>query len=63
MYLGILMMLAGIAIWFGTLPFALATIGWWAVIRFAFCPCEERKLEQTFGDDYRRYSTEVSRWI
>ena len=63
MYLGILMMLAGIGIWFGTLPFALATIGWWVVIRFAFCPYEERKLEQTFGGDYRRYRAHVSRWI
>lgn len=63
MYLGIVLMLAGIAIWFGTLPFLLATIGWWIVIRFAFCPYEERKLEDTFGSEYRRYRMRVSRGI
>jgi protein-S-isoprenylcysteine O-methyltransferase Ste14 len=63
MYLGIVLMLSGIAIGFGTLPFVLAAIAWWAVIQFAFCPYEEQKLLNTFGNEYRRYRARVRRWI
>jgi protein-S-isoprenylcysteine O-methyltransferase Ste14 len=63
MYLGIVLMLAGVASWFGTLPFVTAAAAWWAIIQFVFCPYEERKLESTFGAVYRDYRNRVRRWL
>lgn len=63
MYLGIVMMLGGITLWFGTVPFAIATMLFFLTIQLAFCPFEERKLEASFCEDYIRYRTQVRRWI
>jgi len=63
MYLGMLMMLAGIAAWFGTLPFYFAVIALFAIINQSFCPYEESKLEAAFGRSYETYKSQVRRWI
>ena len=63
MYLGIVLMLSGVALWAGTLPFALAAAGFFLVINAAFCPYEEQKLANTFGPDYAAYRRRVRRWV
>lgn len=63
MYLGMIMMLGGVASWFGSLPFVAATAAYFLVIQRVFCPYEERKLMAEFGDDYRRYQARVRRWL
>jgi protein-S-isoprenylcysteine O-methyltransferase Ste14 len=63
MYLGVVTMLLGVALWFGTLPFALAALAFFLVIDRVFCPYEERKLVQGFGEEYERYRSRVRRWI
>jgi protein-S-isoprenylcysteine O-methyltransferase Ste14 len=63
MYLGITLMLLGIAIWSGSLPFYAAAIGFNTIIHHAFCPYEEAKLKAAFGDEYERYASRVRRWI
>ena len=63
MYLGIVLMLTGVAVWIGTLPFVVVPIAYFTVINTAFCPYEEAKLETAFGDEYRRYQAAVRRWI
>lgn len=63
MYLGMVMMLAAVAIWIGTLPFVAAAIAYFVIINFVFCPFEEDKLTTAFGDDYSRYRNRVGRWI
>ena len=63
MYLGITMMLFGIAVFIGTLPFYVAASVYFWIIHWAFCPYEEDKLMRTFGQDYSDYRTRVRRWI
>jgi protein-S-isoprenylcysteine O-methyltransferase Ste14 len=63
MYLGMVIMLAGIAMYAGTIPFYLAALGFIAILNYAFCPYEERKLSLTFGTHYADYSKTVRRWI
>lgn len=63
MYLGIALMLLGVALASGSLPCYLASLAFVLIIDAAFCPYEERKLEQAFGADYSRYRASVRRWL
>lgn len=63
MYLGIVMMLGGIAAYFGTLPFYAATAVYFLIIDRSFCPFEEDKLSASFRHDYEQYKSRVRRWI
>jgi protein-S-isoprenylcysteine O-methyltransferase Ste14 len=63
MYLGMLTMLVGVAVFFGTLPFIVATVIYFAVIDRWFCRFEEEKLVAAFGHDYEEYRSGVRRWI
>jgi protein-S-isoprenylcysteine O-methyltransferase Ste14 len=63
MYLAILLVLVGVAVYLG----ALSSL--WVIIFFVFyinryqIVPEERSLEQKFGDSYRQYAERVRRWI
>jgi len=63
MYLGMTMMLAGLAVWFGTLPLYCAAAIFFVIVDQAFCPYEEAKLTSAFGEDYKQYRSGVRRWI
>jgi protein-S-isoprenylcysteine O-methyltransferase Ste14 len=63
MYLGMLAMLAGVAVFFGTLSFYAVTIVYFILIDRWFCPYEEEKLLATFGRDYDYYRSKVRRWV
>ena len=63
MYLGIVLMLIGIALASGSLPCYLATLAFFLIIDVVFCPYEERKLKQAFGPAYARYCRSVRRWL
>lgn len=63
MYLGMIMMMAGAALWFGTLPYYLASVVFFLVINQIFCPFEEKKMDETFGEEYFSYRTKVRRWV
>ena len=63
MYLGIVLMLLGVAIGMGGLPFYLAALLFFLVIDVAFCPFEERKLEESFGRRFTTYCNDVRRWL
>lgn len=63
MYLGMVTMLGGVALFFGTLHYYLATILYFVLIDQWFCSYEEEKLAATFGHDYERYKSKVRRWI
>jgi len=63
MYLGMVAMLAGLALAVGSLPFYAAAVIYLLIIDRAFCRYEERKLELGFGDDYLAYRKRVRRWI
>jgi len=63
MYLGVIIILLGIAIAVGSLPFYLVTVLYFIVINHVFCPYEEQKLVATFGDDYLAYKDRGRRWL
>lgn len=63
MYLGLVTMLLGLAVIIGTLPFYGAAVAYFIAMDIAFCPYEERKLEQLFADDFHDYTARVRRWV
>jgi protein-S-isoprenylcysteine O-methyltransferase Ste14 len=63
MYLGMVLMMAGVTLWFGTLPYYLATALYFLVINQFFCPFEEQRLLVTFGEAYAEYQRTVRRWV
>jgi protein-S-isoprenylcysteine O-methyltransferase Ste14 len=63
MYLGIILMLAGLAMATGSIAFYVAAFAYSVVIERVFCPYEERKSDLEFGDQYRAYTQRTRRWI
>jgi len=63
MYLGLTLIVLGIAIYGGSVPFLLAPVAFLLTLNFAFVPWEEGRLEATFGDEYRAYRQRVRRWL
>ena len=63
MYLGMVLILAGLALCMGTLPFYLSATTFFLIINFVFCPYEESKLLKSFRTDYMQYLSRVRRWI
>ena len=63
MYLGMVLVLAGLAAIFGTAtPIAVVAV-FIAAMEVRFIRVEERMLEERFGDKYREYTKRVRRWI
>jgi len=62
MYLGMVMIMLGVAISFGTAPFLAAAALLFAILNFAFCPFEEERLRAAFPG-YAAYAAQVRRWI
>ncbi len=63
MYLGMVLMMAGTAFFFGTLPFSIAALVYFILLNGFFCPSEENTLERAFGAEYLEYKNRVRRWI
>ena len=63
MYLGMLMILAGVFVLMGSLsPFTIIPI-FAIIIDKVFITSEERMLDERFGDNWRNYRARVRRWI
>lgn len=63
MYLGLFLMLLGLAMATGSAPFYLAAVGYGVVMDRVFCPYEEAKAMSEFGDKYLAYRRRVRRWF
>jgi protein-S-isoprenylcysteine O-methyltransferase Ste14 len=63
MYLGMSLILAAVALGVGTAPFYVATLAYFLILDRVFCPYEEQKARQEFGDVYEDYVRHVRRWI
>ena len=63
MYLGIFLMLLGVATFVGTPPYYAAAMVFLVVMDCSFCRYEEAKLAVTFGREYEAYKATVRRWI
>jgi len=63
MYLGFVLLLAGIWMALGSLSPLGVVIFFLAVTDIYYIRFEENMLEKTFGDDFRQYCQQVRRWI
>ena len=63
MYLGLVTVLLGLAIFFESIAMLLAPAVFFAVIDRMLIPREEETMERLFGQDYVAYKDRVRRWI
>jgi protein-S-isoprenylcysteine O-methyltransferase Ste14 len=63
MYLGLVILTLGIAIWVGTWPMFGAPIALFATANWVHIPFEEAKMRRQFGSVYDNYVARVRRWI
>lgn len=63
MYLGMTLLVLGVALALGSLSALLAPIAYLLVIQHLFIIPEEQRLQGWFGDSYRQYCQQVRRWL
>ena len=63
MYLGITLQMLAPALYTGDVLLYAAAIAFLAIIDYHFCPYEERKLAQQYGERWFEYAKRVRRWI
>ena len=63
MYLGLVVVTLGIAIWVGTWPMFLAVVATFATANWGHIPFEEAKMRRQFGEEFDSYCRHVRRWI
>jgi protein-S-isoprenylcysteine O-methyltransferase Ste14 len=63
MYLGMVLILIGVALLLGALTPILVAAGFAAIVETRFIPVEERMLAETFGDAWTAYRARTRRWI
>ena len=63
MYLGMLLVLAGLGIWLGTLLALFIAPAFVAIMSRYYITREEQVLDARFGEMYRAYRKRVRRWI
>lgn len=63
MYVGLLVILTGYAIYLGSItPFLLLPLFYWVITTQQIIP-EEKILEEKFGQEYLDYKKSVKRWL
>jgi protein-S-isoprenylcysteine O-methyltransferase Ste14 len=63
MYLGFLLLLAGVALLIGRATPVLPVLVFFLAAQFWYIPFEERAMSRRFGSDYASYRARVRRWI
>jgi protein-S-isoprenylcysteine O-methyltransferase Ste14 len=63
MYMGMFLILFGVAILLGSVSALLPLVIFVLIIRYNFVLGEERFLEKAFGQQYLDYKSEVRRWL
>jgi protein-S-isoprenylcysteine O-methyltransferase Ste14 len=63
MYLGLVLVTLGIAVWIGAWPMFLAPIAVFATASLVHIPFEEAKMRRQFGAAYDEYLARVRRWV
>jgi len=63
MYLGLVSILLGGCLLLGTVSPLLSVFAFALLMDRVFIRVEEQMLEATFGDEWRRYRSEVRRWL
>ena len=63
MYLGLVLMALGFALYFGSTAFYVVPALLFLLCNFSFIPFEEAKMQRQFGDQYTDYVRRVRRWV
>jgi len=63
MYLALVLLLAGVAVFTGSLWMCLAVPMLWVILEFCAVRSEEAYLERKFGPRYLEYKAKVRRWF
>lgn len=63
MYLGMLLIILGVAIRVGSAESLLFVGLFFAVANWWYIPFEEMKMQKVFGEEFDRYKTRVRRWM
>ena len=63
MYLGLVSISLGIAVWVGSLPMFAVPLLVFATANRVHIPFEEAKMRRRFGEAYDRYTRQTRRWI
>ena len=63
MYLGLVILTLGIAIWVGAWPMFAAPVALFATANWVHIPFEGTKMRRQFGATYDNYVVRVRRWI
>ena len=63
MYLGMVLILLGLSICLGNLICLISPIIFLIIISLIFIPYEEKKMQDTFGQEYLDYKNSVRRWL
>lgn len=63
MYLGLILIGIGFALYWGSLSFYLVPVALFVLIDRVFIPFEEEKMQRQFGDQYTEYRARVRRWL
>lgn len=63
MYVGMMVLLFGVALMVGTWPFLAVPLLMFCVLNFVYIPWEEKTMAWLFKDDYRAYCKRVRRWL
>jgi protein-S-isoprenylcysteine O-methyltransferase Ste14 len=63
MYLGLVTLSLGIAVWIGAWPMFMAPLAVFATVNWVHIPFEETKMRRQFGAAYDDYVARVRRWV
>jgi protein-S-isoprenylcysteine O-methyltransferase Ste14 len=63
MYLGLVIVTLGIAVWIGAWPMVMAPIAVFATANWVHIPFEEAKMRRQFAATYDGYVRRVRRWV
>lgn len=63
MYLGLVTLSLGIAVWIGAWPMLIVPLAVFATANWVHIPFEEAKMRRQFGAAYDDYAARVRRWV
>ena len=63
MYLGLVILTLGVALWVGAWPMFIAPVAIFATANWVHIPFEEAKMRRQFGATYEDYVERVRRWV
>jgi protein-S-isoprenylcysteine O-methyltransferase Ste14 len=63
MYLGLVLVTLGIAIWAGAWPMFLAPLATFATANWVHIPFEEQRMRAQFGAEFDAFAAKVRRWL